>query len=323
MQCRVKHVGRGKYLSWDMVITVGLSEGRGVRRGLLVAAVSAVVSALLLASLPILLGREAAPEAGCVINEVVLRYRIEGGSIIYHHKDADVLVRGSNYLVVHAVRSGEGWLVEFTLNASGLGYSAPGGEPSSVGYVGSVELYYEPGRGFTTENGELLGVVFPLFLECGEVMNLSYVYAKLGEPPTLGGRLEPVTLVLRRRWTVSLEDLDKALVELNESGKPEELVRKFMEHARVIRKLAEMAGGEEVELARYSEDMWGTTVIIETRTGIPTFLVLRGAPRTLPTSKIIVNGVEVHEVPASPLAILLDIHDDVVTLRLEELSYRC
>ena len=51
--------------------------------------------------------------------------------------------------------------------------------------------------------------------------------------------------------------------------------------------------------------------------------MLKGAPRTLPTSKIIVNGVEVQEVPASPLAILLDVHDDVVTLRLEELSYRC
>lgn len=226
-------------------------------------------------------------------------------------------------MVVHAVRSDKGWLVKFTLNASGLGYSAPGEEPSSVSYVRSVELYYEPGRGFVTESGELLGAVFPLFPEYGEVMNVSYIYAKLGEPHTLRGRLEPVTLVLRRRWTVSLEDLDKALAELNESGKPEELVRKFMEHARVIRKLAEMAGGEEVELARYSEDMWGTTVIIEARTGIPTFLVLKGAPRTLPTSKIIVNGVEVHEVPASPLAILLDIHDDVVTLRLEELSYRC
>lgn len=224
---------------------------------------------------------------------------------------------GNARLVVSVSRRGGVYAVNFTLALSG----APLRGGGNMSLVKTLTLLYD-GAAYYLPNGTRVGLVFPLFAR-GRELELSFLWARPGEPYKLES-LRPATA---RMKLLTVLDMERMLVaEVNVSSGEVVLARPLnrplSQEAELASALAALGGCPRLfALATYSSRALPLHLVVDYASGIPVFALMRGAQRTLPTSKVVWEGRVLDEVPASTLAALLGVRSDLA-LTLERVQLK-
>lgn len=262
---------------------------------------------------------------------LVLEYRVLAGRVLEVGGRDLVVNPEAARLVVEARRVGSGYIVVFRLVYRGAALAPVDGKPMEewervdLNFSRELRLVYEPGTGYSFENGTYVGHVFPLFAR-GEQVVLDYLWAKPGEPYRLESRRR-VTATLQLLEVLNLDE--GVALAFNGSGAPVGLpsrvdwsrVEKSLKgYGGLVEKLVNLRGcGRVLASATYSSTgPWQLDVVVDYPTGIPVFMVLEGAARYMPGGAYTRGGVEAKELPASILAYLLGVRSPLLSLELAD-----